>query len=74
MDKSEIKSILNNSEKAELKAPLHNLEEWRQLFMPKDVWENEYLQAYLKSKRILQRCAMACIVFLSFWAGTHVRL
>ena len=57
----------------EIKAPYETLEQWRMENVPEDVWENEYLQAYLKTRRNLTRLGLGLMVFISFMAGVYFR-
>lgn len=61
------------SEEETIKAPLENLEIWREDNVPEEVWENEYLQAYLESRRTLVRIAIATLGFVAFMAGYYFR-
>ena len=61
------------SGKEEIEAPYINLEAWREMFVPAHVWENEYLQAYLKTRQNLVRMGLTGLTMIAFIAGNYFR-
>ncbi len=59
--------------KEEIKAPILMLEQWREINVPSNVWENPYLQAYLKARQKLVRLGIGLLAIVAFLSGTMFR-